>query len=245
MSANRSMNVSSLDVTEFENLLSLDSAPIQSMTATRWERKQLQQQSAAPNQSADRYIPHRGGMSNMMENYENMTNHSKDEGVTTEHAKLLLMNTLESETKASRVLSFKNKAPLAAEGYQASLKVLYSASGEMSSKSKGIADFVLAYNFIRDVRSQTFGFLLNATETIKTTRHIPTAPIRILDAPDMLDDYYLNLLSWSGSNTLAVALAQTVYLWNAGTGDIQVSQPTHHALFSLHKQLTFSRCLRS
>lgn len=37
----------------------------------------------------------------------------------------------------------------------------------------------------------------------------------------MMDDYYLNLLSWSDTNILAVALSQTVYLWNAGTGDIQ------------------------
>jgi len=52
------------------------------------------------------------------------------------------------------------------------------------------------------------------------SRHIPNAPTRILDAPDLLDDYYLNLLSWSDTNVLAVALSQTVYLWNAGTGDI-------------------------
>ncbi|GMH53421.1 hypothetical protein TL16_g01451, partial [Triparma laevis f. inornata] len=51
-------------------------------------------------------------------------------------------------------------------------------------------------------------------------RHIPSAPSRILDAPDLLDDYYLNLLHWSSSNILAVALSQTVYLWNAASGDI-------------------------
>jgi len=34
------------------------------------------------------------------------------------------------------------------------------------------------------------------------------------------DDFYLNLLDWSCANTLAVALGQTVYLWNAGTGAI-------------------------
>jgi cell division cycle protein 20 (cofactor of APC complex) len=55
----------------------------------------------------------------------------------------------------------------------------------------------------------------------KVLRKVPTAPIRILDAPDIVDDYYLNLISWSKDNILAVALAQSVYLWNAGTGDIQ------------------------
>lgn len=52
-------------------------------------------------------------------------------------------------------------------------------------------------------------------------RKIPSQPCRILDAPDLVDDYYLNLISWSADNILAVALAHCVYLWNAGTGDIQ------------------------
>ena len=52
-------------------------------------------------------------------------------------------------------------------------------------------------------------------------RHIPQSPERILDAPELLDDYYLNLLDWNCNNVLAVALASTVYLWNATTGDIQ------------------------
>ncbi|XP_045769215.1 cell division cycle protein 20 homolog [Maniola jurtina] len=54
-----------------------------------------------------------------------------------------------------------------------------------------------------------------------TTRYIPQAPDRILDAPDILDDYYLNLIDWSASNILAVALSNTVYLWNASTGQIE------------------------
>lgn len=55
----------------------------------------------------------------------------------------------------------------------------------------------------------------------KSLRHIPQAPERILDAPEMLDDYYLNLLDWSSQNILAVCLGSSVYLWNATSGDIQ------------------------
>lgn len=54
----------------------------------------------------------------------------------------------------------------------------------------------------------------------KVVRKVPSAPVRILDAPDIVDDYYLNLISWSKDNVLAVALARSVYLWNAGTGEI-------------------------
>lgn len=54
----------------------------------------------------------------------------------------------------------------------------------------------------------------------KVLRKVPSAPFRILDAPDIVDDYYLNLISWSKDNMLAVALAQSVYLWNASNGAI-------------------------
>jgi len=36
----------------------------------------------------------------------------------------------------------------------------------------------------------------------------------------MLDDYYLNLLDWSSTNVLSVALGNTVYLWDASDSSI-------------------------
>lgn len=97
----------------------------------------------------------------------------------------------------------------------------------------------------------------------KTCRYIPSLPDRILDAPEIRNDYCkhspgpegmkkgpktirkltdvlllfpffvhladLNLLDWSSGNILAVALDNSVYLWNAGSGDIlqllQMEQP--------------------
>jgi hypothetical protein len=61
--------------------------------------------------------------------------------------------------------------------------------------------------------------LRNATKSIG--RRIPKTPSRILAAPELVDDYYLNLVSWSESNTLAVALGQCMYLWEANTGNIR------------------------
>ena len=55
---------------------------------------------------------------------------------------------------------------------------------------------------------------------VRLTRHIPQDPERILDAPELLDDYYLNLLDWSTTNVLGVALGSAVYLWNARDGTI-------------------------
>lgn len=54
----------------------------------------------------------------------------------------------------------------------------------------------------------------------KSSRVIPSAPERILDAPELVDDYYLNLLDWSSSNHLGVALGDSVYVWNGSDGSI-------------------------
>ena len=45
-------------------------------------------------------------------------------------------------------------------------------------------------------------------------RKIPSAPFKVLDAPALQDDFYLNLLDWSDSNLLSVGLASCVYLWS-------------------------------
>lgn len=56
----------------------------------------------------------------------------------------------------------------------------------------------------------------------KRRRHIPTSAEKTLDAPDLLDDFYLNLLDWGSANFLAIALGNLVYLWNALNGDASV-----------------------
>lgn len=51
-------------------------------------------------------------------------------------------------------------------------------------------------------------------------RRIPALPDRVLDAPGFKDDYYLNLISWSSSNKVAIGLGELAYVWNADTGDV-------------------------
>ena len=53
-----------------------------------------------------------------------------------------------------------------------------------------------------------------------SSRRIAEKPTKVLDAPDIVDDYYLNLISWSKENILAVAMGPSVYLWNATSGEI-------------------------
>jgi cell division cycle protein 20 (cofactor of APC complex) len=62
-------------------------------------------------------------------------------------------------------------------------------------------------------KSLTDTFHINKT----CPRIISPTPERILDAPQLLDDYYLNLIDWSSQNILAVSLGNSVYLWNGNT----------------------------
>ncbi|KAG4943232.1 hypothetical protein JHK84_047308 [Glycine max] len=50
---------------------------------------------------------------------------------------------------------------------------------------------------------------------VKAPRKVPRSPFKVLDAPALQDDFYLNLVDWSSHNVLAVGLGNCVYLWNA------------------------------
>jgi hypothetical protein len=52
------------------------------------------------------------------------------------------------------------------------------------------------------------------------SRQINTTAIKILDAPELQDDFYLNLVDWGTNDCLAVGLGSCVYLWNANTSRV-------------------------
>lgn len=54
----------------------------------------------------------------------------------------------------------------------------------------------------------------------KQVRKIPKMPFKVLDAPSLQDDFYLNLVDWSASNVLAVGLGRAVYIWSACTSRV-------------------------
>jgi len=182
------------EVADFESMMDL-SVNISSSVLPRWQRKQQKQNgNGHTDKSSDRFIPSRASTNFDVSN-ENMLNNV--DGESSDYSKLIKEGVLDGGNgnndggNSSRILAYKNKAPAPKEGYQNSLKVLY---------------------------SQQVG---KKAAVVKPARHIPSAPVRILDAPDLLDDYYLNLLSWSSTNQLAVALSQAVYLWDAGSGQIK------------------------
>ncbi|XP_028448066.1 cell division cycle protein 20 homolog isoform X2 [Perca flavescens] len=48
--------------------------------------------------------------------------------------------------------------------------------------------------------------------SVKKTRYISSNPDKFLDAPDVRNDFYLNVIDWSSQNVVAVALNNRVYL---------------------------------
>jgi len=54
----------------------------------------------------------------------------------------------------------------------------------------------------------------------KHRRKIAKVPFKVLDAPALQDDFYLNLVDWSSQNVLAVGLGSCVYLWSACTSKV-------------------------
>lgn len=59
--------------------------------------------------------------------------------------------------------------------------------------------------------------LLSASYPGRVSRKIARAPFKVLDAPCLQNDFYLNLVDWSSQNVLAVGLGSCVYLWSAHT----------------------------
>ncbi|KAJ4847475.1 Protein FIZZY-RELATED 3 [Turnera subulata] len=54
----------------------------------------------------------------------------------------------------------------------------------------------------------------------KPPRKVPKTPHKVLDAPSLQDDFYLNLVDWSSQNVLAVGLGTCVYLWSASNSKV-------------------------
>ncbi|KAI4178830.1 MAG: hypothetical protein L6R41_008183 [Letrouitia leprolyta] len=54
----------------------------------------------------------------------------------------------------------------------------------------------------------------------KAPRAVSKVPFKVLDAPDLADDFYLNLVDWGSSNILGVGLGSCVFMWNSATGRV-------------------------
>jgi cell division cycle protein 20 (cofactor of APC complex) len=191
-SINYDCNVDSLHTTPIKRTGSPSEAPS--------TKRRVPPTSTGGRSTADRFISNRSAMNYEVSNFEVMRGtgltDAENADVNASPAKEEYKKSLAAELfggqPANKVLAFRDKAPTPLdEGEQSSLRVLYTQNREAAAAPR------------------------------KYSRHIPQAPERILDAPELLDDYYLNLLDWSPNNVLGVALGDAIYLWNANDGSIQ------------------------
>ncbi|VEL10260.1 unnamed protein product [Protopolystoma xenopodis] len=70
------------------------------------------------------------------------------------------------------------------------------------------------------ISNEDFFFPFLHSLHFKPMRRIPRVPYKVLDAPELQDDFYLNLVDWSSQNMLAVGLGTCVYLWSAITSQV-------------------------
>ncbi|CAD8178876.1 unnamed protein product [Paramecium pentaurelia] len=73
------------------------------------------------------------------------------------------------------------------------------------------SSLLLTYNNLMELQES----LQNDSNYKQHHRKININPIKVLDAPQLQDDFYLNLIDWSSQNILSVALQSSVYLWSA------------------------------
>ncbi|KAL5795415.1 hypothetical protein ACOSQ2_000235 [Xanthoceras sorbifolium] len=73
---------------------------------------------------------------------------------------------------------------------------------------------------IDEIRREDAEALKNSTRQSRH-RKLPKQEARILDAPNLMDDYYQNIMDWGKNNILAVALGSALYLWNSTNGNVK------------------------
>jgi cell division cycle 20-like protein 1 (cofactor of APC complex) len=69
------------------------------------------------------------------------------------------------------------------------------------------------YNIINS-QKENENILNNNLDFNLTLRKISIKPYKELPAPNLMDDFYLNLLDWSSKNQIAVGCTSSVILWN-------------------------------
>lgn len=87
----------------------------------------------------------------------------------------------------------------------------------MSGKGFGVQTSSLACCSLSAVSTKSHKLLRTAKET---TRKISSEPFKVLHAPMLADDFYLNLVDWSSQNVLSVGLGSRAYLRPASTEQV-------------------------
>lgn len=107
-----------------------------------------------------------------------------------------------------RILQFRPQAPLSRSN---------STTTTSSNSGNGNNTNVEDHDLGLGLRS-----MISPQVALARMKSISTTPTKVLDAPGLIDDFYLNLIAWSNDNLLGIALGKDVYVWNAQNGVVQM-----------------------
>lgn len=79
---------------------------------------------------------------------------------------------------------------------------------------------ILSENLALSADKSEFDFTDKLIKSTSEKRKINKLPFKVLDAPALQDDFYLNLIDWGAQNFLAVGLSSNVYLWNGNNSKV-------------------------
>ncbi|KAH9296034.1 hypothetical protein KI387_039622, partial [Taxus chinensis] len=170
--------------------MALESPPRISVRRPSKSRHPLQEHLTIARQNSDRFIAHRGSMDFDLARY--------------------LLTGKEKENTACDTPS--------KQAYRKELAACLLKDSNIGSKKSRILTFKEKTPSVQDGFLELFSECASTGSVFKSSksrRYIPQSAERTLDAPDLVDDYYLNLLDWSISNVLCIALGNTAYLWDA------------------------------
>eukprot|EP00040_Diaphanoeca_grandis_P023268 m.126247 g.126247 ORF g.126247 m.126247 type:complete len:490 (+) comp29192_c0_seq1:441-1910(+) len=184
--------------------------------------KRVNRHGSSPEKYSDRYIPCRGSPSSsslLQHGVDMSSTSSASSDVRDDAGKLTYNLLLKNELLGAGVDDMKYGDEKYRTGgnqevspNKSILKYKTSATGHSSSPSEPQSPFSLSSVGADSQR------LLQSPR--KTPRKISKVPFKVLDAPDLQDDFYLNLVDWSSQNVLCVGLGSCVYLWSACTSQV-------------------------
>jgi len=171
---------------------------------------------------SDRFIPLNKGI-NLMEKFnltskfdevdENKTYNdiNKEESDNKSLYEEMLKNNFLNEYNSSSLIS-KYKASNQGSG---EIPLSYSKTKLFSwKKEKNKKNENFFYNIINAQKENENILNNNNLDFSLTQRKINIKPYKELPAPNLIDDFYLNLLDWSSKNQIAVGCSSSVILWN-------------------------------
>jgi len=183
---------------------------------------------------SDRFIPMNKGINlmekfNLANKYNKNNNNFIDENTNNSNFINKDSNNIYNEILKQNVLNenvFNNKI-----NYYNSKNNISDTTNKIKTKIfKFKSDNIPKENFYYNILNNQKNNNNNYNDNFYNVRKINSKPYKILNAPNLMDDFYLNLVDWSSKNDIAVGLGNSVHLYTT-------NQTQENILFTYNNNL--------